>query len=240
MSSVDMRPRFSGREDRLEGWLRVVRDLLQRFGLPNEYLAKIWSLSSITPNPANPGLSLPEFLLACHLCRLSVTSRQPPPDYLPDNYRAEVVQAVFNLRGGQQQQQQQPQQSFQLPQQQFANQQQQFMNTQSIARPAMQPQPIMSPQAAGPSFAQFQQPQQPQSFSQPQSFQQSQSFANQSQSFTAPSSASPWTITPADRATFDQVFRAWDPRNTGYVLGDTAREIFGQSGLAANVLARIW
>ncbi|KAJ3339221.1 Intersectin 1 (SH3 domain protein) [Gonapodya sp. JEL0774] len=241
----------------------TVRDLLTRFNLPKDYLAKIWTLSSVTPNPANPGLTLPEFLLACYLCRLSVTTRQPPPDAIPDQARAEVTQAVFQLRGGQTQSHvptgYPPQQQFQQQPQQQQMQQYPQTQVQQMGRPGIVGGPI-SPQNTGSGYVYPQQPHQQQMI--PQMGQQQPQFAGslggpqfqqqqqqqvsgfQSGGYNSPpqtqSQTSRWLITPEEKATFDAVFRAWDSRNTGFISGEVAREIFGQSGLAPNVLARIW
>ena len=52
--------------------------------------------------------------------------------------------------------------------------------------------------------------------------------------------AVPWTLAKAEKKSYDQIFRAWDTSNTGFIDGKTAIEVFGQSGLDKNDLARIW
>lgn len=49
-----------------------------------------------------------------------------------------------------------------------------------------------------------------------------------------------WAIDPSEKAKYDSIFRVWDPRNTGFIDGDRARNIFSQSGLSDNILAHIW
>ncbi|KAI9453896.1 hypothetical protein BJY52DRAFT_787914 [Lactarius psammicola] len=49
-----------------------------------------------------------------------------------------------------------------------------------------------------------------------------------------------WTLSEAEKKSYDQIFRAWDISNTGFIGGNTAIEVLGQSGLAKNDLARIW
>lgn len=44
----------------------------------------------------------------------------------------------------------------------------------------------------------------------------------------------------ADYRIYDGVFQAWDGLGRGYIGGDTAIEIFGQSGLPGPDLERIW
>jgi hypothetical protein len=50
----------------------------------------------------------------------------------------------------------------------------------------------------------------------------------------------PWAITKDEKTRYDALFRAWDGLNKGYIAGDQAIEIFGQSGLDKPDLERIW
>ncbi|KDQ59802.1 hypothetical protein JAAARDRAFT_56764 [Jaapia argillacea MUCL 33604] len=50
----------------------------------------------------------------------------------------------------------------------------------------------------------------------------------------------PWTLSKAEKKNYDQIFRAWDAQGTGFIDGGTARNVFSQSGLDNNDLARIW
>ena len=50
----------------------------------------------------------------------------------------------------------------------------------------------------------------------------------------------PWVLNKAEKKQYDQIFRAWDAQGTGFISGQTALEVFGQSGLDRNDLARIW
>lgn len=50
----------------------------------------------------------------------------------------------------------------------------------------------------------------------------------------------PWTLNKAEKKSYDQIFRAWDQRGEGFITGQTALEVFGQSGLDKNDLAKIW
>lgn len=50
----------------------------------------------------------------------------------------------------------------------------------------------------------------------------------------------PWAITKDEKRIYDDLFRAWDGFRKGYVGGDTAIEIMGQSGLNRQDLERIW
>lgn len=50
----------------------------------------------------------------------------------------------------------------------------------------------------------------------------------------------PWALSKAEKKQYDQIFRAWDAQGNGFINGQTALEVFGQSGLDKNDLARIW
>ncbi|KXJ97435.1 hypothetical protein Micbo1qcDRAFT_187264 [Microdochium bolleyi] len=50
----------------------------------------------------------------------------------------------------------------------------------------------------------------------------------------------PWAITKDEKKRYDELFRAWDGLSKGYIGGDQAIEIMGQSGLDKNDLERIW
>lgn len=72
-----------------------------------------------------------------------------------------------------------------------------------------------------------------------QSLQQSFQQVNQNiRGTTAPKI--PWALSKDERKNYDQIFRAWDTTNSGFISGDMALEVFGQSGLDRNDLATIW
>ncbi|EXJ64895.1 hypothetical protein A1O7_01234 [Cladophialophora yegresii CBS 114405] len=50
----------------------------------------------------------------------------------------------------------------------------------------------------------------------------------------------PWAVTKDEKRIYDQLFRAWDGLGRGYISGDTAIEIMGQSGLERSDLESIW
>ncbi|OIW33691.1 hypothetical protein CONLIGDRAFT_570835 [Coniochaeta ligniaria NRRL 30616] len=50
----------------------------------------------------------------------------------------------------------------------------------------------------------------------------------------------PWAITKDEKHRYDSLFKAWDGLNKGYISGDVAIEIFGQSGLDKPDLERVW
>jgi hypothetical protein len=68
-----------------------------------------------------------------------------------------------------------------------------------------------------------------------QSFQET----NQAQQGTSTPKIS-WALTKNEKKSYDAIFRAWDLQGTGFISGQTALEVFGQSGLDKNDLAKIW
>lgn len=50
----------------------------------------------------------------------------------------------------------------------------------------------------------------------------------------------PWAVTKEEKTIYDQLFRSWDGMNKGFIGGETAIEIMGQSGLPREDLERIW
>ncbi|KAG0347724.1 actin organization and endocytosis protein [Podila minutissima] len=49
-----------------------------------------------------------------------------------------------------------------------------------------------------------------------------------------------WAVSREEKASYDQIFSAWDLDHTGYISGERAREIFGTSGLPQTDLGHIW
>jgi hypothetical protein len=50
----------------------------------------------------------------------------------------------------------------------------------------------------------------------------------------------PWAITKGEKKLYDDTFRAWDGMGKGYISGEQALEILGQSGLPKPDLERVW
>lgn len=50
----------------------------------------------------------------------------------------------------------------------------------------------------------------------------------------------PWAVTKDEKTSYDNIFRAWDGLNQGYLTGQTCIEVFGQSGVDKKVLEQIW
>lgn len=49
-----------------------------------------------------------------------------------------------------------------------------------------------------------------------------------------------WAMSKEERKSYDNIFRAWDSKRTGWISGDVARELFSQSGLSREQLLQIW
>ncbi|ORX36220.1 hypothetical protein BD324DRAFT_627945 [Kockovaella imperatae] len=49
----------------------------------------------------------------------------------------------------------------------------------------------------------------------------------------------PWTLSRQEKKDYDQIFRVWE-KGDGFISGETAREVFGQSGLGQDDLMKIW
>ena len=50
----------------------------------------------------------------------------------------------------------------------------------------------------------------------------------------------PWAVTKDEKKIYDQLFKAWDGFNKGFIGGDVAIEVMGQSGLDKADLEKIW
>lgn len=50
----------------------------------------------------------------------------------------------------------------------------------------------------------------------------------------------PWAVTKDEKKIYDGLFRAWDGLNRGFIGGDVAIEVMGQSGLPKSDLEKIW
>jgi hypothetical protein len=50
----------------------------------------------------------------------------------------------------------------------------------------------------------------------------------------------PWAVTKDEKQRYDAIFKAWDGLNKGFIGGDVAIEVFGQSGLAKSDMERVW
>jgi hypothetical protein len=50
----------------------------------------------------------------------------------------------------------------------------------------------------------------------------------------------PWAITKGEKKLYDDTFKAWDGMSKGYISGEQALEILGQSGLPKPDLERVW
>lgn len=50
----------------------------------------------------------------------------------------------------------------------------------------------------------------------------------------------PWAVTKDEKKIYDEIFKAWDGFGKGFIGGDQAIEIFGQSGLNKSDLEKVW
>ena len=50
----------------------------------------------------------------------------------------------------------------------------------------------------------------------------------------------PWAVTKDEKKIYDQLFKAWDGFNKGFIGGDVAIEVMGQSGLPKTDLEKVW
>ena len=50
----------------------------------------------------------------------------------------------------------------------------------------------------------------------------------------------PWAVTKDEKKVYDNLFKAWDGFNKGYITGNQAIEIFSQSGLEKSDLETVW
>lgn len=50
----------------------------------------------------------------------------------------------------------------------------------------------------------------------------------------------PWSVTKQEKQIYDDMFKAWDGFGKGFISGEQAIEIFGQSGIEKGDLERIW
>lgn len=50
----------------------------------------------------------------------------------------------------------------------------------------------------------------------------------------------PWVLTKDEKKNYDQIFRAWDQSGSGFISGEVAQDVFGQSGLNRDDMAKIW
>ncbi|WVN89977.1 uncharacterized protein L203_105207 [Cryptococcus depauperatus CBS 7841] len=81
--------------------------------------------------------------------------------------------------------------------------------------------------SGAPQFAQAQQPLQ-------------QTFQSLLQNPSVDTPKIPWTLSRQEKKDYDQIFRAWDQKGEGFISGEMAREVFGQSGLSQDDLMKIW
>lgn len=67
-----------------------------------------------------------------------------------------------------------------------------------------------------------------------------QTFQSLIQNPSVSTPKTPWALSRQEKKDYDQIFRAWDTKGDGFLTGDMAREVFGQSGLGQEDLMKIW
>ena len=73
----------------------------------------------------------------------------------------------------------------------------------------------------------------------PQSQPLTQTFQSLLQNPSVKTPKVPWTLSRQEKKDYDQIFRVWE-KGDGFISGETAREVFGQSGLGQDDLMKIW
>ncbi|KAJ3022356.1 hypothetical protein HKX48_006390 [Thoreauomyces humboldtii] len=242
----------------------AARSFLLQSGLPNEVLARIWTLcASSTPT----SLTFAEFCLAMHLAKLARGGTMPPHQ-LPETVAQQLSASNANL--GRMNQQISPGQ-----QQPLLGGQQAYNALSALpSHLTNNPGPVsvhstggssygsagyMTPQSTGmssPAYGQniaYRAPslaQQSGGSSRTSSFHGVPSGVTVLDGFAGPlvaqASQQPsngnrnWAIDATEKAQYDSIFKVWDPQNSGYISGDRARNIFTQSGLPDGILGHIW
>lgn len=199
-------------------------------------------LSNVTQQPQ---LTFPEFAVAMYLTSMKMTGSDIPAS-LPDEVRNEIQHAVAAVQGQPQQQQsvvplaqqQNGIPSYSNPQLNIPSQPTGMYN--NLQAPMMTGvTPMMnagSPQVSMPTGM----------------LGNTMNFTNRmmphSGNYTAPAGFEslsknvkiPWAVTSEEKKQYSKIFKAWDTEKKGTLSGDTAKEIFSQSGLPQNVLMQIW
>ncbi|KAI9015102.1 hypothetical protein BC832DRAFT_589560 [Gaertneriomyces semiglobifer] len=231
------------------------RNVLLQSGLPNEVLARVWSLCATTLPTA---LYFPEFCLAMHLCKLARAGNMPPSQ-LPDVVRQQLQQSLVNLsqlgmiaQGGSVSAHSTGNSSsaVSMPNSMQMNNRNVGMNPGGFNGVTMQntggsaghtsPMSLTPAQTGNATVANMNANMglpmnlninMPAMATGAPGAQQAQQSQGQERK---------WAITPAEKGQYDAIFKVWDAERTGYITGDRARNIFQQSGLPGSILAHIW
>jgi hypothetical protein len=194
-------------------------------------MSDLWNMGTLT---------FPEFALAMYLTSVKVAGRELQ---VAEKIRNEVQATVFRMHPEMMQQANAGQSFPQQPQQQA------FGGLASMSFDMQASMDFGMQQQQPPSYMAQAQPQQSMFASMATPQPQQPMYGYQAQPMFVPQSSMPmhaqqanvsWAVTPEEKASHDQVFRAWDPQGTGFMSGDKAREIFRQSGLPQQALAQIW
>ncbi|TPX63785.1 hypothetical protein SpCBS45565_g06360 [Spizellomyces sp. 'palustris'] len=222
----------------------AARNILVQSGLPNEILARIWSLSAVSTSTS---LNFAEFCMAMHLAKLGRNGTMPPPQ-LPDTVRQQLMASTANLTraaqgatpgGG----------GLSAPIGTFSGSAGVTINLTGGHGSTG----YLTPTSTGNAAVSGVPRSSTTGMSRSSSFQGVPSGVTVMDGFAGPLVAQApiqsqssqgqrqrWAVDPAEKAQYDAIFKVWDPQNSGFISGDRARNIFTQSGLPDGVLAHIW
>lgn len=207
-------------------------------------------LANVTQQPQ---LTFPEFAVAMYLTSMKMTGSDIPAT-LPDEVRNEIRNAVAVVQGnGIQQQaivltaQQQQQQPTSMPSS-YSNPSTPQLNMPS--QPTGMYNNLQAPMMTG--ITSMMNSGGPQVTMPTGMLGNNMDFTNRmmphSGNYIPPSSFEslsknvkiPWAVTAEEKKQYTKIFKAWDTEKRGVLIGETAKEIFSQSGLPQNVLMQIW
>ncbi|KNC97059.1 uncharacterized protein SPPG_07456 [Spizellomyces punctatus DAOM BR117] len=222
----------------------AARNILVQSGLPNEILARIWSLSAVSTSTS---LNFAEFCLAMHLAKLGRNGTMPPPQ-LPDTVRQQLMASTANLTraaqgaasgGG----------GLSAPLGSYTG----SAGVTTNLTGGHGSTGYLTPTSTGNASFSGVPRNSTTGMSRSSSFQGVPSGVTVMDGFAGPLVAQApiqsqssqgqrqkWAVDPAEKAQYDAIFKVWDPQNSGFISGDRARNIFTQSGLPDGVLAHIW
>lgn len=228
----------------------AAKDVLSRSNIGDDNLARIWDLSNVTQQPQ---LTFPEFALAMYLTSMKMTGSDIPAS-LPDEVRNEIRNAVSIVTTGQ----------SLVPMTQQPTGMPSYASNSNFNTPSQTVQPTgISAQPTGMYNSNNMQvpmmtgvtpmlntngPQVPMPTGM---LGNNMDFTNRmmphSGNYTPSNFESlsknvkiPWAVTNEEKKQYSKIFKAWDTERKGTLSGETAKEIFSQSGLPQNVLMQIW
>lgn len=201
------------------------QQLLVASQLNQSVLKQIWTLAAL-----GDGLSFtwPEFALLMYLCKIC-RAGQPVPQTLPPNVYDQAYTMAASIRASIAMQQQAVPQHLAYPQLMPT------MTGSSYSTGYISSQPTGASNYSPTPSNNYSRAEMPTS----SQYQSTMSESNLSLNSVLASN-SDWAISPQEKAQFDQVFKTYDPDNTGYIDGLRAQVVFAQTGLRESMLAHIW